>query len=1171
MAAEPVIFDAATGRLERAVNLIEASAGTGKTYAIAMLVLRFVTEFSLKIEDILLVTFTRAATEELAERIRKRLVEARDLLGGSRTTDDKTLQRWVDSLENPDDALKKIREALADIDRAAVFTIHGFCQRMLLEQALESGQLFDVELQPDSEIIRQQAARDFWRKNLYSLAPRQCGVVLAHFDTPAKLYASVAPLTDNSCVIEPQTETMAEAFARFDQAFEAMALWWQANGEELAVSLGEVNGAGKMKKCFNDDFLTWWESLSAYFLGRNISFPQNIKWLQRHECAALINGSRVRGAKKEELLEYLGLPERLADMFIDSVHRVILAVRVAFAAYMVTETERCMLRQNIMSYDDLIVRLHRAVTGGSGLRQILRQRFSAALIDEFQDTDSLQWRIFSGVFGEGDHFLYLIGDPKQAIYRFRGADIYSYFMAKEAAAKTLTLTKNFRSHPGVVGAINALFLGRDKPFLFDDGALDFYPVEAAKTAENGRLERGGAELGNMVYCRLTENPEKDNGQWSSTGAAAAVMRYVAGEIVNLLESEVAILGDKAERKLRPGDIAILVRKNSQAEEYQQCLAGLGVPAVIAGRISVFETVECRNFYHLLKAIAQPGDSELLKTAMTIPWLGLSGDDLYRIQHDEKLFDGYFDRFQTYAETWLSKGVQVMMKYFIREEKVILTISMEPRPQRTIANIYHLLELARQAEADNGYGPLQLLQWLHRNMASPESEHELRLESDEEAVRIVTMHGSKGLEFPVVFCPCLWYRQDRLESEEMRISCHEGQGRILDLGSERFEERRRKARHEEMAEEMRLLYVALTRAKYRCYAAWCDVGGRKNGPVDSFDSGLGYLLFPAGRTDFEGQSQRLEKFAAAAGVEHVLIEEKDNGMPYLTADDSLENLTLRALKRESFYTDWRMTSYSALASGGDHSSPPPVTAGLTEQSYTPLEFAALPSGANFGNAVHDILEAVPFHSLLDPQQHRQLIKQKCLRYGLNPDMELLEKMLCAVVDFSLGTTTADATFFSLADLDESKCIKEMGFYFHLRNGDTATVNAILAHEKTVIPLTGRSFKGYLTGFVDLIFEHEGVFYIADYKTNHLGDNPGNYRGESLIEAMASHNYGLQFWLYSLVLHNHLRNFLPDYDYDHHFGGVFYLFVRGMERPSHGVYHHKPDRDILEQLDRCFGDR
>jgi exodeoxyribonuclease V beta subunit len=1215
MAAEQKIFDAAVSRLDRTVNLIEASAGTGKTYAIAMLVLRFVTEYSLKIEEILLVTFTRAATEELAERIRKRLVEARDLLEGEGLqAKDQTLQCWADSLEDRHTALIKIRTALADIDRAAVFTIHGFCQRMLQEQALESGQLFDVELQPDAEVIRRGAAEDFWRKNLYPLPQRQCGMVLAHFDTPAKLYKSVAPLGDISCAIEPETGTMAQAFNQFDLAFQDLAAWWQEHGAVLHAALEELVVEGKMKKCFEDDFSGWWHSLCAYFRKEQTQFPHNLNWLQPLDFEALLNGSKVRGAKKEALLERLGLPGTQASSFQESVKRVLLAVRRDFACFVVAETGRRMVRQNTMSYDDLIVRLHRAVTQGAGdLRHILRQRFAAALIDEFQDTDSPQWRIFSTVFGGGGHFLYLIGDPKQAIYRFRGADIHSYFLAKQTAGRTLTLTKNFRSHPGMVAAVNELFLAGKNPFLYEDAKLAFYPVLSAKTAEAGRLERDGLELDNMVYCQLNQSSEKDDGQWSSTKAAAAVMRYVAEEIVNLLDTGVRICNGEENRKLRPGDIAVLVRKNSHAHEYQRCLSKFGVPAVVGSRTSVFQTAECLNLYEVLKSLAQPGDSRLLKKAMTVSWLGLSGDELYILWNDEKLFDGYFSRFQRYAETWLNKGVQVAMSHFLKQEKVILTISSEPQAERIIANIHHLLELVQQAESDNGFGPLQLLQWLRRNIDNPVAEEELRLESDEEAVRIVTMHGSKGLEFPVVFCPFPWYRQTRLEREEMRISCHEENVRILDLGSEQFEERCRKALYEEMAEEMRLLYVAVTRAQYRCYTAWCDIGGRKNGPADSFQSGLGYLLFPEGRVDFEAQRSRLQKLSVAPGVEYVLIEDGANGEGYRGEEGAAPNLTLKRRGRESLYTDWQVTSYSALVSGREQSSPTGPTPVFRQSSGPIIEFEALPSGPNFGNAVHDIFENLPFGELLKPERHRGFIQQKCRQYGMNPDIGLLEKMLRRVVSTPLvpyfcktvrknkkpknefdncelgsiakarippcGVLGKGGSTFSLADLDPGKCIKEMGFYFHLKHGDTQIVNDILAREKTVTPLAAKRFKGYLTGFVDLIFQHDDLFYIADYKTNHLGVHPRDYDRDALVTAMASHNYGLQFWLYSLVLHNHLRNVLPEYDYDSHFGGVFYLFVRGMGIPSEisskiassGVFHQKPDRDTLEQLTHCFGGR
>ncbi len=1171
MNTEPQIFNAAASRLHRAVNLIEASAGTGKTYAIAMLVLRLVTEFSLKIEDILLVTFTRAATEELAARIRSRLTEARDLLAGLADSKDQTLQQWADNVMDRSETLLKIEAALLDIDRASVFTIHGFCQRMLKELALESGQLFDVELQPDVETIRVEVARDFWRKNIYPMPERHCGVVLSSFPTPVDLYLSVAPLSGNYSRVEPEAGPSPEVFDGFDQAFAELSSWWRDKGASLLQSLHGLIAEGKVKKEFSDNFVLWGESLTDYFQGHDFLLPPDLHWLETTVFSSLLNGSKLRGAAKEQAIADLALPDAEATALREASATLLLHIRRLFVDYLFDETEKRLNRHNAMSYDDLIVRLHRAVQAGGNLLQVVRQRYRGALIDEFQDTDGLQWGIFNTVFGGGDHFLYLIGDPKQAIYGFRGADIHSYFLAKDKAEYHLTLRRNHRSHPGLVDAVNDLFQSRQNPFFFDSSMLDFLPVEAAQREEDGYLAQDGKARVNMVHCSLPPCPDSSNGQWSSGKASAVIMETVSREIVSLLNNGVMLHGKDRVRPLQPGDFAILVRKNSQAEEFRRSLARAGLPAVTSSRMSVYATEECLQLYQILQSVAEPADMELLKKAMTVSWLGLRGDDLYRIWRDPAGFDAYQARFQNYAEIWLNRGVLVMMKHFLQQEEVFLVLGGKEDAQRKIANIEHLLELLRDEEAENLHGPLQLLQWLHRQIKSGTKEEELRLESDEEAVRIVTMHGCKGLEYPVVFCPFLWYRRIMPMLEKYRIQCHEDDGVVLDLGSERFEQRRLLAVDEEMAEEMRLVYVALTRARYRCYTFWCDISGRGNS-ADSFDSGLGYLLFPEGRVDYRQQQARLTDFCLKDHAVHlpVSMEMSDEKYTGLHRED-LTELACRKLRRKSFHSDWQMTSYSALAAGSELNSSVQTAAVGAVSASGSLAYAALPSGAGFGNVVHDIFEELPFAELRTPWRHRLVLERICRKYMIELDIDLLEDMIKTVVTAPLHHDAANSgTPFMLVDLEQGRCLKEMAFYFHLKNGNTQRLNDILAVDKTVMVLAEQRFSGFLTGFIDLLFQYGESFYIIDYKTNNLGNMPEDYQGDKLVEAMASHNYGLQMWLYSLVLHRHLLNLVPNYDHRRHFGGVFYLFVRGMASDGAGIYFHKPDLPTLEQLGALFGE-
>ena len=1168
MPPESQVFDSSRIGLKKGINLVEASAGTGKTYAIAMLVLRFVAELDIPIDKLLVVTFGKAASEELKTRIRARLAQARDLLQDKSTDPDQTLADWAARVTNRELMLSRLELALYDIDRAGIFTIHSFCQRMLQEQALESGQLFDVELLADIDHIRAQVVDDYWRTHVYGLAPLPCSILTASFPTPELLYASVRAAT-NATRVEPETAGISVALNLLETAFARMSSWWQVHSPALSVFYVQAVADQKFKSGFCSNFEVWWQGLAGFFSGADHELPANLHLLSRAGLLDELNGNKLRGeSKKLDFLAAWPLPESEIAELLQAGDDLLLSFRVGLAAALRDEVGQRLLQLGTMSFNDLIFRLSAALKEerSGDLRRILQERYRAALIDEFQDTDAAQWHIFSTLFGGGGHFLYLIGDPKQAIYRFRGADIFSYFTAKKSADAHLTLNRNYRSHPHLVEEVNRLFGTRPQPFGFPEATMAYQPVVPAKVALDGCLRKDGKEAA-MIYCQLPES-EKLDGRWTSGRAAEEILRFTVCEVIRLLglENPALLVGKDGPRSVQPKDIAILVRSNRQAEQHLQAFAQAAIPAVVASRQSVFATVAAREIECLLAAIAAPGDILLLKTAMTIPWFGLSGDALQTIWQDETACDGWHSRFQTYFRLWQEQGFLTMMSRLLVDEGVFSTLAGESLAERHIANITHLLELIQAAETTDNLGCGQTLQWLRTMMSGGHGveDVELRLESDEEAVRIVTMHSAKGLEYPIVFCPCLWNRSDRLSREKFAVACNEDEsGLVVDLGSPRFEERKDAAAAEEQAEELRLLYVAVTRAKLCCYIFWADI--KAAGTVaDSFSSALGYLLFPEGPVDFPSQQEVLQSFAAQESVDYCLVAGEETG-GYQRAAPGVTVLAPLQPSGRSLRTDWQMSSYSAMAALSEHEDRLPADRPFVGSK--PIACPGLPVGAGFGNVVHNILERVPFAAIAAGEDISEELSRQCTRYGVRVEAGTLQRLLHTIVTTPLSVG-ADSDF-SLAALDQARSVREMPFYFHPDRIATEEINTILADEPTVTPLARRMMQGYLTGFVDLFCEHRGRYYILDYKTNYLGDSVSDYAPDNLVRAMEAHNYGLQYWIYTLVLHRHLTNVLPAYTYEDRFGGVMYLFVRGMEpaRPGSGIYFSLPDKGILDRLSVC----
>ncbi len=1186
------IFDAGTAKLCRGINVVEASAGTGKTYAIAMLVLRFVVEHDVPVEKILVVSYTRAATEELRSRIRSRITDARDILKEIDNQDsgkvsheehDPALIQYCMALDDVARAHARARlaNALLDMDRAAIFTIHSFCQRMLQEQALESGQLFDMELTADIRQFRDELVCDYWRETLYDLSTFHCSLFLNHFPDPEALYQSVKAVGMEDAVEPASRESMGQSLEQVDAALEKMCSWWDAHSPVLEHTFREALEKGMFKKALSGCFDDWWQQCEEFFAGRTHTLPSHLSWLGREGLLEELNGTRLRGlAKKQAFLEAFTLADGIIDAFLAAQKRAVLSLRIHLALELQTGLQQRLAKQGRMSFDDLVLSLAKALQESETkeLQTLLSRRFQVALIDEFQDTDAAQYRIFSTLFGgrEKEHYLYLIGDPKQAIYKFRGADIYAYFQARKSADFHWGLKKNYRSNPQLVAAVNTLFMQRTDAFVRQE--LPYVQVGAAKSPKYLQFLQQGQPRAGMVYCSL-ESPHEDGVKpWTSGKCRERIVHYVLREIQKLLcESSILVEGNDADaglpaKSVGAGDIAILVRSHSQAEEFQRALANVSIPCVLSSKGTVFQSGECAELLQVLRAVATPADIRLLRTAMSCKWFAMTGQQFLQETSEPSLMDGWIQRFYEYHALWQEKGFLTMINALFTRESVFRSLSGLPLAERAITNLTHLTELVQEVEIRENVSPAQLLQYLASQMESDgKSEYaELRLESDEDAVKIVTMHAVKGLEYPIVFCPCLWQRSARLEKEKNCISFHdESLRQVADLGTSDFEQRKEVALAEELAEEVRLLYVAVTRASARCYVFWADVAARGK-VAPSLDSAFSWLLSLAECKGIEAQTERISRLCDTTSVEmrRVVAETERLDKRFYQAMEKTE-LSCRSSTRLPLQAEWLMTSYSALVGFGQtgHIFPGVLSKKQEKEKGKVYE---LPFGAALGNVVHALLEDYPFSKLAGNDDYEEECRMQSRRFGVEAKSDQLMNLLRDVTRAPLTGSHAQDQF-SLRDLAEEDVLKEMPFYFHLREASTTRINEILKGEDVVQSIREQQLKGYLTGFMDLVCRYRGRYYIMDYKTNHLGDSLDDYSADALTVAMHDHNYGLQYWIYTLVLHRYLRTNLSKYTYEEDFGGVFYLFARGMSphHPGNGVFFDRPDKAILDELHRSLG--
>ncbi|MGD2170604.1 MAG: UvrD-helicase domain-containing protein [Gammaproteobacteria bacterium] len=1071
------------------MRLIEASAGTGKTYTIANLYLRQVLAGRAP-SEILVVSFTNAATDELQQRIHARLYQAQRAFAGGQRLDDEFLE-LLSQAHDGADAEERLRQtgclqrALRSMDEAMISTIHGFCHAALQDHALLSNRQFESELTGDDDEYWNQALKDWWRETTYPLGEPEWA-----------LFSQAVPKL--STLIKWQTRLRQHPHDRVIPAID----------EPLARLLQENRLAEPGAENFD----------------------------------YLLNGLRARA---------------LGEAHDYSRKRV----------------EAAKYRRAELSYQDQLELLLSALRqpGGARLAKRLRERFPVAMIDEFQDTDSLQLEIFQVLYrGQAETSLTLIGDPKQAIYGFRGGDIFSYIEARdEPGLEIYALQENWRSTPEVVDAINFLFSRRPAPFIYDR-AISFLPAKAAPAGKATPLTIDAEPAAALTVWQL---PLRENGKTMGVGEITAMInRAVVGEIARLLDARNAVRVD--DRPLHSGDIAVLVRTNDEGEAIRACLADAGIDSVSIGRDSVFASDEANGLFDLLDAVAQPGDEIRLRRARACKLFNLDYRELEAAIGDDSRWQAWIDDIRALHDAWVNFGFISMFQQLLVTLDPGNRLARREDAERRLTNLSQLAELLqRQSRTTPGIG--SLMGWMRQRMeGDSDEETELRLESDAELVKIVTIHKSKGLEYPVVFLPFMWRcRPVSLKDLPLRFHDHDNRAH-LDLGSGDIDAHLPIADKERLAEDLRLLYVALTRSKSSLYLAWGDVGDGRS-PGRPMRSALGYLLHPrqtAADLDsalpdaFDDPAAMLDQLRQLADAcPQIELRDLPDGGRAVTAPE--ERAADSALAARDFGRrlglSFRINSFSGLTRDVHQA---PLAGERVSRGDPILDF---PAGSHVGLLLHELLEELDFTGDIDGQS-QALIARKAPVYGLDGESQrqILAQWLESILATDLGTPGL-----RLGRLANERRLNELKFDFALDRCDIGALNRLLQQSSSMPlqPIDAVEFRGLLTGIIDLVFEYRGKYYLADYKSNFLGASLGDYRPEALSRAMLDRRYDLQALLYSLALHRYLRQRLPDYDYEQHFGGNYYLFLRAMRPqhgPAYGVHFDCPPVSTIDALDKLF---
>jgi len=1195
-------FDLLNAPLE-GTNLTEASAGTGKTYTITGLFLRLVLEKKLSVEEILVVTFTEAATEELKDRIRSKLREAIEAFATGHSQDN-LLNELVKKYKDSKAAVRCLKEAVRDFDQAAIFTIHGFCRRMLHENAFESGSLFDTELVTDQENLKREIVDDFWRKHFYNASALFIHYTLNSNVCPDGLLSLLGNKVGQPYLkVIPQVQIPNSSLQEqeFRESFNQVRQIWRSAKADIEDIL-TTDKALNRNKYRKTSIRGWIQSMDDYVEsgGNNpILFTSFKKF----------TSSELEGAVKKNYSPpahpFFELCERLKEKQ-EEIERAfeqrLLGLRVELFRYMQSELARRKADKNIQSFDDLLLRLHQALydKGGEKLAKAMRMKFKAALIDEFQDTDPVQYAIFKKAFGDENSILFLIGDPKQAIYSFRSADVFAYMDAATTVESRYTLGENWRSEPDLISAINTMFANAHLPFVYDK--IPFQPAAPAtkKEREAFRID-GKSEPPFQLWFVDAQKATGLDKPITKTLGRELIPTAVAAEIsrlLNLARKNKTLLGKRA---LREEDIAVLVRTNAEARLMQQALSALNVPSVLYSTGNLFDSHEAMEMERVLAGIAEPNHEKLLKAALATDMMGVKGEGLDSFMEDETGWEEWLVKFKAWHDLWNKSGFIRMFRSLLLEEKILTRLMSFPDGERRNTNLLHLSEVLHQASTERAFGMAGLLKWLseQRDPNTPRLEkHQLRLETDENAVKLVTIHKSKGLEYPVVFCPFAW-GGSRMRNPADPFTFHDEGDNMrptLDLGSEEMDENRVLAEKEQLAENVRLLYVALTRAKNRCYLVWGRFNeAESSAPVYLFhqpESWEGDVL-SAIEERFIGLSDEdvladLETVVSKSGGTISLSEmPMEAGKAYSPSVAKRVKLTCRKFSGQ-IDRSWRISSFSSLVSGQRHGPeiadrdaisllPDRYDERILEQSAIEQEPAGIfsfPRGTKAGTLVHDIFEHLDF-AQEDTSLMEKLVADKLVEYGFEPKwQETLCDMIQKVLSVPLDPAQKD---FTLSRIQNKDRLNELEFYFPLKSISPKELKSLFAkHAGRELPaefpvrieqLDFAPVRGFMKGFMDMVFQFEGRYYLVDWKSNFLGTRVDDYGQEALAVAMEKELYFLQYYIYVLALNQYLHLRLPGYKYETHFGGIYYIFLRGVDPgrgPEFGIYRDRPPVAFINEL-------
>lgn len=1094
------IFNLYTANLD-GTKLIEASAGTGKTYTLSGLYIRYIVEKKLTPEQILVLTFTTAATTELKSRLREQLIQCKNHLLRIKLVDKGALYDLYESYRQKESAIKYIELALLCFDQSAIFTINGFCQKIIDDYNSDCGSPVFKELIVKKEEVK-KIVYTFWRKQ-QKTTPQEFLAVIPPID---KVINKITGLLNKSHYKHiPAVIEWSKVQDIYDEYID-LAQQWKDQKDTLMDYLlsGDFHG-GTYKVAQREKYV---QDMSQFFMTMNTNV---LKF-----CADYIESKLNKKKTLKPMPAFFVDFEKFYNV-VNYTYKVgkagnNIALSYMYACFQFVKQQ--LIKQRVeegkFDYSDQINVVHQSINDNKNLVKKIAQQWQCIMVDEFQDTDGLQLNIFDQCFNDGLHDLIYVGDPKQAIYDFRGADVFVYNQAKEHTKNQYNLATNWRSSAEMLAVSNAMF---DFQGSFKFPWLKFIP-SMAKPDQQEQLTDIYPPLA-IIDCALNERKS-----------------FLAHEITRFLQ-EASVNGEP----IQPESCAILVNRNKDAIDLYEYLLSKNISTSLWSESGIFSTTVAKQLYYLLRALNYPSSTHIITVLHGL----LFNKDLNQLS--ELDMEKVLAEFVDYRLQMNNSDIVTVMQKIFDDKKVYNRILQRTDGERHYVDLKHLLELIQQ-QVDLGKNHNHIEQWIAIQIQKVESMHgdderKRRIESDSKKISIMTIHKSKGLEFDHVFIPYVDKVTDKIPNENINLracmATHDDNNHGV------LYWRHSKSAHanlasEKQAENMRNLYVAITRARHRVYLGLdTSVKGYEDLPINAL---INQVKNDENHCAFVIEKRIDEHLSAPSTI--VLHKPKE--------------FTRKLLKPQSIY------SFSSLSRKQN------IVHEIHDDDGHELDYDNyfhFPKGSRSGTMQHEILENITFN--MDSAKISKEVEAMLNKYNFDLRWKnCLTEKVYSIVNTPLWK---DGPRLSMV----KNSIDEMEFMLPIGSINHAVIGLWLSeYRQADTPFDQDKLHGYLTGFIDLVFKFDDQYYVVDYKSNHLGYTYQDYCHNQLKQVIEHHYYDLQYLLYTVALVKYLRITVNGFDYDQHFGGVAYIFTRGvvLDKQGQGIYYDKPDKKLIDKMIEAF---